>query len=217
LGVREVAVLSNRIRAGLAVAGLAVSALALGLAPLLMPPSYSWVAHTTSESAAQGVPGAWLARGAFLLFGTGVVMIAVLARDRWGRWGAGLHLAFGLSMIAAGVFSARPWDARLPFSQLEDLLHSVAATAMGFAFAIGVALVALERWKHTRAWRLTDLAAVIASVALPLAMVGVVGLAGVLQRTMFLVAYTWYGIEAARGWGELDSDASERSRPAPSR
>jgi hypothetical protein len=210
-------VLPNRRWAGLAVAGLAASALALGLAPLLMPPSYSWVAHTTSESAAQGVPGAWLARGAFLLFGAGVVTIAALSRGRWGRWGAGLHAAFGVLMIAAGTFSARAWEEGWPFSPLEDLLHSVAATAMGFAFAVGVVLVAWERWRRRRAWRLIDLTAVIASVALPLAMAGAVGLAGVLQRAMFLVAYAWYGLEATRAWGELDSDATERSRPAGSR
>ena len=34
--------------------------LALALAPLLMPASYSPIAHTTSESAAQGLAGAWL-------------------------------------------------------------------------------------------------------------------------------------------------------------
>ncbi len=40
---------------------LVASATSLALAPTLMPESYSWVSHTTSESAAQGV-GAWLAR-----------------------------------------------------------------------------------------------------------------------------------------------------------
>ena len=204
-----------RLRAGGAVAGLAVSALALALAPLLMPPSCSWVAQTTSESAGQGVAGAWLARGAFLLFGTVVVLIAALARGRWGRWGAGLHTAFGVSMVAAGAFSARAWDERLPFSQLEDLLHSVAATAMGFAFALGVAFVALERWKQHRAWRLIDLAAVTASVALPLAMATATDLAGLFQRAMFLVAYLWYGLEAAEAGGRSDVCHGERPRPTP--
>jgi hypothetical protein len=40
---------------------------ALALAPLLMPDSYSVLGHSVSESAAQGVDGAWLARLAFLL------------------------------------------------------------------------------------------------------------------------------------------------------
>jgi hypothetical protein len=201
----------------LAVAGLAASALMLGLAPLLMPASYSWVAHTTSESAAQGVPGAWLARGGFLSFGASVVTIAYAARGRWGPWAVGLHATFGLLLVAAGTFSARPWDGQVPFSELEDLLHSVAATAMGFAFAVGVTVVALERWRRDGGWRVLDLAAVTASVALPLAMAGATGLTGVFQRAMFLVAYGWYGREAVRSGREAHGGAGQRPRrPAPS-
>jgi hypothetical protein len=64
---------------------LAASAAALAVAPILMPTSYSWVAHTTSESAAQGVPGAWLARLGFVTFGFAVLAVAGLARHLWGR------------------------------------------------------------------------------------------------------------------------------------
>jgi hypothetical protein len=207
----------SRCAGGLAAVGLAVSALTLGLAPLLMPASYSWVAHTTSESAAQGVPGAWLARGGFLLFGLSVVTIAFVAHGRWGRWAVGLHTAFGVLMLAAGGFSARPWDGGASFSQREDLLHSVAATAMGFAFAIGVTVVALERWRRDGGWRVIDLTAVTASVALPLAMAGAPGLAGVFQRVMFLVAYVWYGREAVRSWAHESHDAAGEPRgPASS-
>jgi hypothetical protein len=202
---------------GLAAAGLAASALMLGLAPLLLPASYSWVVHTTSESAAQGVSGAWLARGGFLSFGVTVVMIAYVARGRWGRWAVGLHTTFGLLMVAAGIFSARPWDGQVPFSELEDLLHSVAATVMGFAFAVGVTVVALERWRRGSGWQVMDLAAVTASVALPLAMAGATGLTGVFQRAMFLVAYVWYGREAVRSGREAHGGAGQRPRrPAPS-
>jgi hypothetical protein len=177
------------------VVGLLLSALALGIAPMMMPASYSWLAHTTSESAAQGVPGAWLARGGFLVFGGTVVTIASAARDRWGRPGVDLHAAFGVLMIATGLFSSRSWDRQAPFAALEDLLHSIAATSMGFAFAFGVAAVALARWRARRAWRLIDLTAVLAAVALPLAMAGSTGFTGVFQRAMFLVAYAWYGLE----------------------
>ncbi|HET9901772.1 MAG TPA: hypothetical protein VFR46_12025 [Actinomycetes bacterium] len=56
--------------------GLALSAIALGAAPALMPDDYSWIGHTTSESAAQGVSGAWLARLGFLLFGLSAIWLA---------------------------------------------------------------------------------------------------------------------------------------------
>lgn len=205
----------SRAPGALSIAGLAVSALALAVAPLLMPASYSWVVHTTSESAAQGVPGAWLARGGFLVFGATVVTIAFAARRRWGRWAVGLHAGFGVSMMAAGVFSARPWDGQLPFSQLEDLLHSVAATVMGFAFAVGVTAVALERWRRGGGWRCLDVTAVTASVVLPLAMASGTGLTGIFQRVMFLVAYAWYGLEAVGSHGRGPHPGGEGRRPRP--
>lgn len=52
----------RRIEAVGALAGLAASLVALALAPLLMPASYDWRANTISESGAQGIEGAWLAR-----------------------------------------------------------------------------------------------------------------------------------------------------------
>jgi hypothetical protein len=194
----EVAEMLRRCAGGLQVIGLVVSALALLVAPMLMPASYSWVAHTTSESAAQGVPGAWLARAGFLVFGGSVLWIAWMARGYWNRWAVGLHATFGVFMVSAGVFSARPWDEQLPFSALEDLLHSVVATTMGVAFAFGVCVVALRRWRQGGGWRPLDPIAVTASIVLPLAMAGETGLTGVLQRTMFLIAYLWYANEALR-------------------
>lgn len=206
----------NGSRGGSQVVGLAVSALALLLAPLLLPASYSWVAHTTSESAAQGVPGAWLARTGFLLFGGSVLAIAWAARGRWGTWASWLHGVFGVLMVAAGVFSARPWDRQLPFSPWEDLLHSVAATAMGFAFAVGVTVVAVRGWQRGGGWRGLDLTAVTASIVLPLAMASGTGLTGVLQRAMFLLAYLWYGREAVQPRRPAPPAATDR-HPAPRR
>jgi hypothetical protein len=174
-----------------ALASLALSVVALAVAPAFMPPSYDWIVHTTSESAAQGVPRAWVARLGFVGFGTGVVLLAAAARAWWGRVGALLHATFGIAMVATAAFSVRPWDPALPFDRVEDLLHSVAATGMGFAFAFGILAVSLRRPRGARRWH--DVAAIVASVALPLAMMAVPELAGVLQRGMFVVAYAWYG------------------------
>jgi hypothetical protein len=67
-------------------AGVAASAVALATAPVLMPPGYSWVSQTTSESAAQGVQGAWLARIGFVLLGLPVILLATFRQQRWGPW-----------------------------------------------------------------------------------------------------------------------------------
>jgi hypothetical protein len=176
------------------------SALALAFAPTLMPADYSWISHTTSESAAQGVDGAWLARLGFLLFGLGVIWLAARNHRIWGHWATVLHISFGVFMIAAAVFSVRPWDVTLAYDPIEDLLHSVAATAMGFSFAFGVVAIVLRRGNDDSTFRWLDAVAIVASVVLPLGMMLVTDVAGALQRGIFLVAYAWYGREAVLVW-----------------
>ncbi|HVM01175.1 MAG TPA: DUF998 domain-containing protein [Acidimicrobiales bacterium] len=176
------------------IAGLAGSALALALAPAAMPASYSWTAHTTSESAAQGVAGAWVARLGFVLLGVAVVGLAALRPPRWPPLARGLHAGFGVLIVAAAVFSSRSWEAAAPYDRTEDVLHSLAASTMGIAFAGGVVAVGLA----LRPRRVEPLAAVavVASIGLPLAMVAWDDVSGLLQRAMFAVAYAWYGTEA---------------------
>lgn len=173
---------------------LILSALALLLAPLNLPASYSWLRHTTSESAAQGVVGAWLARLGFLIFGLTVLWLAGRFLDNWPRPVRWLHGAFGLFMVGTAVFSSRPWLPNLPYDPVEDALHSFTATAMGFAFAIGVGLRLWHR-QNGRWGRVLDVAAVAASVAIPLAMSALPNWDGLLQRGMFATAYLWYGYE----------------------
>jgi hypothetical protein len=181
--------------AGFAGVGLlVVSAVALLLAPTQMPDGYSWLRHTTSESAAQGVRGAWLARLGFLIFGLAVIGIANQQQGKWTtavRW---LHGAFGVLMVATAAFSTRSWLPDSPYDPVEDALHSFTATFMGFAFAIGVAL----RLRHRGAsWpgRAVDLIAILAAVAIPLTMGAFPQWDGLLQRGMFAIAYVWYGFE----------------------
>lgn len=183
-------------------AGLGVSALSIAVAPALIPASYSWVEQTTSESAAQGVPGAWLARLGFVVFGLSVLWLTRLAERRWGRWGTALHTAFGVLMIATAAFSHRPWEPQATFDPTEDLLHSIAATAMGFALAFGVIVVMRRRAGSARRARTLDVIAVATAVLLPLSMSLWPGYAGLLQRLMFLIGYLWYGAEAVRSMSE---------------
>ncbi|MFR9780625.1 DUF998 domain-containing protein [Micromonospora sp. MS34] len=185
----------RRIAAGV-LAGLCLSAAALAAAPSLMPTSYSWVAQTTSESAAQGVDGAWLARLGFLLFGLSVTALAFVAAGRWGRWSAALHYGFGAFMAAAAAFSTRPWTGA-GYNPTEDALHSVSATAVGVAFAAGVVTAAIHRRARRPGGQTAlDIVAVAASVVVPLGMSALPDVDGALQRTMFAVAYGWYALAA---------------------
>jgi hypothetical protein len=183
---------SRQSKAAVTILLLAAMA-ALTLAPLLMPDSYSVLGHSVSESAAQGVDGAWLARLGFLLFGFAVLFLALTPGSPWGRWGSLAHAGFAVSMIAAAVFSHGPWDGSA-FDEFEDLLHSAASFGVGLFFTVGVVLVALRR-AHAPGWvRIIDGVALAAALAIPLIMANV-DTSGLVQRIMFLVALIWYGLE----------------------
>jgi hypothetical protein len=181
----------------MALAMLALSALALLFAPTLMADSYSWITHTASESAAQATDGAWLARLGFLLFGLAVIWIAALLSPIWARGAVWMHLTFGVCMLGTAVFSHHPWLEGVPFDPLEDALHSLTATVMGFAFSFGVLARLLQRDGRDRAGKLLDGAAIGAAVFIPLLMLYQPDIEGLVQRLMFLIAYIWYAKETA--------------------
>lgn len=177
------------------VAGLLLlSFLALLLAPTQMPDSYSWLQHTTSESGAQGIDGAWLARLGFLLFGLAILGQTAVLHTTWPLPVQLLLGAFGVFMTAVAAFSARAWLPNWPFDPVEDWLHSFAASGMGFAFALGVGLRWWQRpWTAKR--QMVDLGVVATAVFIPLGMSFLPDWAGLLQRLMFTIAYLWYGLE----------------------
>lgn len=175
---------------------LTVSAISLAASPWLMPEGYSWISNTTSESAAQGIEGAWLARLGFLAFGLAVLGLSASLRSVWARGTMWFHASFGACMTAAAAFSHRPWMAGIPFDPVEDFLHSCAATAMGFAFALGVLVRFFQRKRTQEPGSGFDIAAVVAACVCPLLMVWLPGVEGLLQRLMFLTAFLWYGNEA---------------------
>lgn len=187
------------------------SAVALLVAPTLMPSGYSWVSHSTSEAAAQGLSGAWLARLGFLMFGFGVIWL-VGTRREWSTWERVAHGTFGVLMVAAAAFSHRPFIPGVPYDATEDVLHSISASGMGFAFAFGVVAVALHRESASVGQRISDGLAVLASVAIPLGMTASSGSAGLLQRGMFVVAYLWYGAEALSRGTSTPSTTIDDSR-----
>jgi hypothetical protein len=185
--------------ASLSIVGLLLlSAVTLLAAPTLMPTGYSWLTHTTSQSAAQALEGAWLARLGFILFGLAVIWLASFKSAEWARTAVWCHLAFGVCMVSTAAFSHQPWLDGVPFDPVEDFLHSLTATVMGFAFALGVVVRLLQRAAGDKVGRVLDVTAVAAATFLPLLMATQPDIIGLLQRTMFVVAYVWYGREALK-------------------
>jgi hypothetical protein len=162
-------------RAAVGVVALLAGAMALlTVAPLWLPSSYSWVEHGTSESAAQGIDGAWVARSGFIVFGVAVVWLVQLRSTAWGWPGTILHLAFGVGMFGVAAFAA--------------------PTVVGVGFIAGVVAVMVSRRLPSVRAALPDLAALAVAVAVPMTMS--TSLWGILQRLMFLTAACWYAREA---------------------
>ena len=162
---------------------------------LLMPESYSWTTNVISESAAQGVEGAWLARLGFVLFGLSVLWLAGATRTRWARGTYWCHLAFGVFMVATAAFSHRPWLPDVSYDAFEDFLHSFTATVMGFAFSLALVFRLIQRSRNNEGGRARDVVAIVAAVVLPIIGGESPANAGWSQRVMFAIAYVWYAWE----------------------
>lgn len=183
---------------------LIAAIVALGLAPLAMPESYSWVEYGTSESAAQGIEGAWVARGGFILFGLAVLVAVRLRARTWGLAATLLHGAFGVSLFAVAAFSAKPWEDGATYVESEDVLHSLFAGIIGFGFVAGVATLILLRRQRSPKAAAPDWVAFLVTLTIPLAMDSDIW--GLLQRLMFLTAALWYGRET---WSAPSTSAGE--------
>lgn len=184
-------------RAAVGITALLVAALvAFAVAPTLLPDSYSWVEHGISESAAQGIDGAWAARAGFILFGLGVLSLVLLRHSTWGPLASVLFAVFGVSMFGVAAFAAKPWESDAVFVESEDLLHSVFAGFAGFAFVVGtMTLIVARRHRSIRSaipdWIAFGVAAIVPLTASTSAW-------GALQRTMFFVSIVWFIREAWR-------------------
>lgn len=178
---------------------LLASAALVVVAAIEMPAPYSWRTHSISESAAQGQLHAWLARLSFLCFGAAVLLLSLTRKPVWGRGAYWCHLVFASSMLGTAAFSHRPWVPGVPFDAFEDVLHSVTATGMGFAFAAGIVVRLIQREPATTGARVLDAIALLAATVLSPIGAALPEVGGMLQRAMFAVAYVWYGAEAIAG------------------
>lgn len=189
---------------------LVLSAVLVVLAAWAMPAGYSWQFHSISESAAQGQQHAWIARLSFLCHGFAVFCLCVAMRRHWPRLTYWCLLVFALSMCGASAFSHSPWVPGAHNDPVEDALHSVFASAMGFAFCAAVLARLLQRGLRASAGRLLDGFALVVATVVPLVQGSDAGVGGLLQRLMFVVAYVWLGREALRARPQVRATLAQR-------
>jgi Protein of unknown function (DUF998) len=174
-----------------------LSMLAVGFAPLLMPDSYSWVEHTISESAGQGVQGAWMARSGLYLAALAMLTLAGVAGERWGFWGRSALRLYAFGLIAAAIFSRAPWT-DVPYDHFEGYLHTISVFWAGVGFALGVLLVRGRRGPGPRWVRASDLTVFLITLVVPVLMLIFRDQEGLLQRFLALAGYIWVIAEATR-------------------
>lgn len=183
---------------------LLLSAVLVVVAAWAMPETYSWRLLSISESAAQGQLHGWIARLAFICFGAAVLLLSLSMRGYWPRLTYWCHLIFAAAMFGAAAFSHSPWQPGVPNDWIEDLLHSLCATSMGFAFCVGVAARFFQRGSNARMGRSLDTLALLLATLLPLLLALSFEVGGLMQRVMFAVAYLWFGREASICLGWVD-------------
>lgn len=155
------------------------------LLPLFSFEGYSWRMHTTSHLGAQGSPHAWIMNLVFVLLGIRAVQVTRVSPVPWVRV---FGILFGGSLLLTGVFRHAPLAGGVPVDTLQDAMHSVFATATGFAFALlAFAHGVVNRGpQRTAAFLLVCIAALVPLLMMrfPLGM-------GISQRIMFLCAFSW--------------------------
>jgi Protein of unknown function (DUF998) len=167
-------------------AGIVCIAAAMLIGPFASPAEFNWIIHTTSEQAAQHMPGAWIMRAGFVGYGASIVAAGWLNRCERPFEMTSL-IAFGLGLVASAVWSNAPIVPGVPGDLGEDRLHSIASGVVGTAFALACG----ARWFETRTRRIDRLAAlgIAIAVLVPLAMAYFPATRGLLQRAMFAFSF----------------------------
>jgi hypothetical membrane protein len=166
------------------------------IARIFAPPEYRWKDNSISEMAAQGLPNRWIMQAGFISFG--LLLAVVLGWRMWTEKRVALpDLAitlYGLSILAAGLFSAEPFLEGVPFSAQEARLHTVFAYLAGFFLTVGIllALVAAPGAGEKRLHTIFLLLVVGLSALYGLVDAGSITLPkGLLQRVLWLAGFGW--------------------------
>ena len=170
---------------------LIISALLLAIAPFFIGLGYNWLRDTTSESAAQNSPNAWIARAGFAFYAIGIFIFSFSAPPPNNF----RYLPFAISMIFVATWSTAPIFDGHRYDPIENFLHSVGANFVGISFILAVISSQFAEQRRSKIVRAFDLLAILVSILIPLVMGRMYSVRGLTQRLMFLISYTWFAME----------------------
>lgn len=162
--------------------------LAMFILPFFSFTEYSILKNTTSQLGAQNTPNAWIMNLVFILIGFASVIEGWIHLKRY--WFHKFVITiFGLALILTALFQTAPIVEGIPFNDYEDGMHTLFANIVGFSFAV-FAFSAAFIVRRTRE-RLLALLICIMAIGLSVLIFSIAGYAGILQRTMFIIAFAW--------------------------
>ncbi len=162
--------------------------LVMFILPYYSVEAYSIIKNTTSHLGAQNTPNAWIMNTTFCFLGIACILEGWIHLKQY--WLHKILLTiFGIGLIFAAVFQHAPIVESIPYNAVEDNLHSLFATIIGFSFTLfAFSAIFIERTTITR-W-LALLVGLIAT-ALSLLIFSAENYMGLWQRMMFIFSFSW--------------------------
>ncbi len=169
--------------------------------PFYSVDTYSIVKNTTSHLGAQSTTNAWIINVAFVLVGISCVLEAWLHLGKY--WFHKILLTiFGLSLVFTGIFHHAPIIEGVIFNSIEDRLHSIFATIVGFSFTIlAISSAFIEKAvKH----RIINIVVGFTATILSMLMLYLPDYSGIWQRAIFIISFAWliFMLERIRGFNK---------------
>jgi len=165
-----------------------VLVLVMFILPYYSYEGYSIIKHTTSLLGAQNAPNAWVMNLTFILLGI-VIFLEALFHLKQYRIPKILLNIFALGLILVGIFQHAPLIENMTYNVVDDNLHSVFASWVGFSFIIfAFTSVFVEK---TNFRRIFAFLVCISVTILSLLMFNLSDFAGLWQRLMFIIAFSW--------------------------
>lgn len=162
--------------------------LAIFILPFYSAEGYSIMKHTTSHLGSQNSPNAWIMNTVFILLGISCILESWFHLKRY--WvHKTLLTIFGTGLILVAFFQHAPIIGGIPYSILEDTMHSIFATVVGASFTVFAFSTAYIEKTNRR--RVLALGVGLVAIVLSMLMFGLVDLAGLWQRIMFIISFIW--------------------------
>lgn len=156
--------------------------------PFFSVEEYRILENTTSHLGAQNTPFAWLMNTTFILLALASVKAGWKPLKGF-YFQRAVLLVFGIALIGVAVFQHRPIIPDLAYDLMEDQLHSIFANIVGTSFTLlAFSMAFIEKMKRKR---LQAAGVAIIACILSIGMFLFPQFGGVLQRSMFFLAFGW--------------------------